>query len=199
MSRGLYFHDQYARVSHIGGVHRYKRHPDDFTQALQQVKIALAAKDDKPTKIDSIALSPTPSQKPKNDVLLRDIQRKLKAPVVPEVLCRELDVLLQRFEDRFKTSSSLKFAPKSDQPPPPPESEQEGTPVADVPVQESPDEDKSKAATSNAPRILLPDSLLIGLHSTWGDLIENAEDNYKVNSKQRSLHITPFFSLIADV
>jgi hypothetical protein len=194
MSRGLYFHDQYARVSHIGGVHRYKRHPDDITQALQQVKIALAAKDDKPTKIESIALSPTPSRKPANDVLLRNIQRKLKAPVVPEVLCRELDALLLRFEEKFKTSSSLKFAPKSDQPPPP-ESEQEATPVTDVPLQEPTDEDKSKAATSNAPRILLPDSLLIGLHSTWGDLIENAEDNYKVNSKQRSWCLTPFFLL----
>ena len=191
MSRGLYFHDQFARVSHIGGIHRYKRHSDDFTQALQQVKIALAAKDDKPVKIESISISPTPSRgkqrqgKPTNDVLLRNIQRKLKAPVVPEVLCRELDVLLQRFEERFKTPLTtplLKVPPKSDQPFPP-ESEQEVAPPAAVPVPEPTDEDKPKASTSNAPRIALPDTLIVGLHSTWTDLIENAEDNYKVNSK----------------
>lgn len=190
MSRGLYFHDQYARVSHIGGIHRYKRHSGDFTQALQQLKIALAAKDDKPTKIEAISLSPTPGGKQypgkTNDALLKNIQRKLKAPIIPEVLCRDLDVLLQRFEDKFKTSSSLKFGPKTDQPPPPPllpptEGEQEATAPIGVPIQEPTDEDKSKIATSNVPKILLPDSLIIGLHSTWSDLIENAEDNYKVN------------------
>ncbi|CAF3758096.1 unnamed protein product [Adineta steineri] len=184
MSRGLYFHDQFGRVSHIGGIHRYKRDSDDFTQALQQVKIALAAKDDKPAKLDSFADSPTPQNKQnlskEADGLLKNIQRKLKAPIVPDVLCRDLDTLLQRFDEKNKislTSSSMKIAPKSDQLLPP-EGEQE---IAEtVSVQESMDDDKSKISPLTPPKIVLPDAVIIGLHSTWGDLIENTEDNYKV-------------------
>ena len=180
MSRGLYFHDQYARVSHIGGIHRYKRDGDDLAEALQQVKIALAAKDDKPVKFDSGLLSPTSSRdkqnqgKPVNDALLKSIQRKLKAPIVPEVLCRDLDVLLQRFEEKLK--ASIKLAAK------PADGEPETTEVV-IPVPEPTDEEKDKVPPPPAiPKINLPDALLIGLNSTWTELAENAEDIYKVNA-----------------
>ncbi|CAF0868614.1 unnamed protein product [Adineta ricciae] len=188
MSRGLYFHDQYIRVSHVGGIHRYKRDANDLTEAFQQVKIALATKDDKPVKFDSSLVSPTPTHgnkhkgKPANEALLKNIQKKLKAPIVPEVLCRDLDVLLQRFEERLKTS--VKLLQTSEPSATAPESEQVVTDTSAVP--ELTDEEKVKAASPTPPpppvlpKIVLPDSLLMALHSNWNDLAENAEDNYKV-------------------
>lgn len=193
MSRGLYFHDQYARVSHVGGIHRYKRDADDLTEAFQQVKIALAAKDDKPVKFDSSLESPTPTHgnkhkgKPANEALLKNIQKKLKAPIVPEVLCRDLDVLLQRFEEKLKMS--MKLLQTSGPPATVPEGEEvmndTSTVPSDVPevtasIPELTDEEKEKAAPV-LPKIVLPDALLMALHSNWNDLSENAEDNYKVN------------------
>ncbi|UJR24563.1 hypothetical protein I4U23_005938 [Adineta vaga] len=194
MSRGLYFHDQYTLISHVGGIHRYKRDADDLTEAFQQVKIALAAKDDKPVKFDSSLGSPTPPRgkqdptKLANNALLKNIQKKLKTPIVPEVLCRDLDVLLQRFEEKLKMAIKLQQKPEESSPTTVPEGEQSVTelPVLPtetaVPVPEPTGEEKEKAEIPPPviPKIVLPDTLLHALHSNWSDLSENAEDTYKV-------------------
>src|ERR1700733_13227741 len=101
MSRGLYFYDQFIRVSHLGGIHRYKRHPEELNQALHHVRVALAAEDNEPIKPETVTpattFNPTPSPikqqvtKQSNEGLLRTIQRKLNAPIVPDVLFKELD------------------------------------------------------------------------------------------------------------
>jgi hypothetical protein len=195
MSRGLYFYDQFTRVSHIGGIHRYKRHPEELNQALHHVRIALAAEDDEPAKTETITpsttINPTPSPvkqqvgKQTNDVLLRTIQKKFQTAVVPDLLFKELDSLFQRYEDKSKTavSSSTPKIPSSI----PSKSarlilgdnEQE---TDDLPIQEANDEDELMAATLNVPKVSLPGSLIIDLHATWADLIADTEYKYKVNS-----------------
>ncbi|CAF0886668.1 unnamed protein product [Rotaria sp. Silwood1] len=192
MSRGLYFYDQFTRVSHVGGIHRYKRHPEELNQALHHVRVALAAEDDQPAKTETASptttINPTPSPikqqlgKQTNDVLLRTIERKLKAPIIPDLLFKDLDTLFQRFDDKSKTAVSSStpklpssIAPKSAQSTLP-DNEQE---LDTMPIQEADDEDELIAATSNAPKISLPGSLIIGLHSTWADLIDNTEYRYK--------------------
>jgi len=192
MSRGLYFYDQSIRISHLGGIHRYKRHPEELNQALHHVRVALAAEDNEPSKSETPATtinstpSPTKQQtiKQTNEGLLRTIQRKLNAPIVPDVLFKELDLVFQRFEDKSKTSLSsstsktpLSIPPKSGQPTVNEDDEQE-TDV--IPIQEAEDEDELIAPTSNIPKVSLPGSLIISLHSTWADLIENTEHKYKV-------------------
>jgi hypothetical protein len=194
MSRGLYFYDQFTRVSHLGGIHRYKRHPEDLNQALHHVRVALAAEDNEPSKIETpgTTANPTPSPvkqstKQTNEGLLRTIQRKLKAPIVPDILFRELDSLFQKFDEKSKTALSSATSkapssvpPRSGQPSILEDAEQE-TDV--VPIQDADDADELVAATTNVPKVSLPASLIIALHSTWGDLIENTEYNYKVKFK----------------
>jgi hypothetical protein len=186
MSRGLYFYDQISGVSHLGGIHRYKRHPEELNQALHHVRVALAAEDNDPGKIETGGttnnLTPSPVKqqqviKETNEGLLRTIQRKLKAPIVPDLLFKELDSLLQRFEDKSKRTISSSIPPKSGQSFVLEDIEQEND---IMPIQEAEDEDELIAATSNLPKISLPGSLIISLHSTWTDLIENTEYRYKV-------------------
>lgn len=197
MSRGLYFYDQYTRVSHLGGIHRYKRHPEDLNQALHHVRVALAAEDNEPSKTETPAttINPTPSPiksnvfKQTNEGLLRTIQRKLNAPIVPDVLFKELDTIFQKFEDKSKTavSSSTPKIPSSI----PPKS---GQPIINedeelietepITIQEAEDEDELIAANTNVPKVSLPASLIIALHSTWTDLIENTEYKYKVKKRK---------------
>lgn len=191
MSRGLYFYDQYAGVSHIGGVHRYKRHPEELNQALHHVRIALASEDDHPAKSETPATTinqtPTPVKqqlgKQTNDVLLTAIQRKLKTPIIPDTLFKDLDSLFIRFDDKAKTavsSSTTKAA--SSLPPKSAESnlgENEQDPDS-MPIQEADDEDELMAIASATPKISLPASLIIRLHSTWNDLVEDTEYKYKV-------------------
>ncbi|CAF3390053.1 unnamed protein product [Rotaria sp. Silwood1] len=95
MSRGLYFYDQFTRVSHVGGIHRYKRHPEELNQALHHVRVALAAEDDQPAKTETASptttINPTPSPikqqlgKQTNDVLLHKssyiMSSKLDSPI----------------------------------------------------------------------------------------------------------------------
>ena len=192
MNRGLYFYEQHARISHLGGIHRYKRDPEELNQALHHVRIALAAEDNEPSKTETPAttINPTPSPikqqvtKQTNEGLIRTIQRKLNAPIVPDVLFKELDSLFQLFEDKSKTAVSSStpkipssIPPKSGQPSLPEGIEQEIDPM---PIQEAEDEDELIAAQANVPKVSLPGPLVMALHSTWGDLIENTEYKYKV-------------------
>jgi hypothetical protein len=198
MSRGLYFYDQVTRVSHVGGIHRYKRHPEELNQALHHVRIALAADDNQPAKTETATPAttfyPTPSPvkqligKHTNDVLLKKIQRKLNAPVIPEVLFKELDLLLQKFDDKSKTSMSSS-TPKTQSSVAPKSAENLVTdvePETDViPIQEANDEDELIATTAIVvPKISLPGSLIIALHATWTDLIENADYKHKVKFEE---------------
>jgi len=186
MSRGLYFYDQITGVSHLGGIHRYKRHPEELNQALHHVRVALAAEDNDPAKTETpgttINLTPSPVKqqviKETNESLLRTIQKKFKAPIVPDLLFKELDSLLQRFEDKSKRTVSSSIPPKSGQSFILDDVEQEND---IMPIQEAEDEDELIAVTSNLPKVSLPGSLIISLHSTWADLIENTEYKYKVN------------------
>ena len=201
MNRGVYFYDQYSRISHLGGIHRYKRYPEELNEALHHVRIALATDDNEPAKTITPAttIHPTPSPvkqqftKQNNENLLRNIQRKLNAPIVPDVLFKELDNLLVKFEDKSKTavSSSTSKIPSSlpptsgllsasdeqQQQQPTTTNEQEIDPM---PIQEAEDEDELVVAQLNAPKVSLPGSLVIALHSTWPDLIANTEYKYKV-------------------
>jgi hypothetical protein len=194
MSRGLYFYDQYTRVSHIGGIHRYKRHPEELNKALHHVRIALTSEDNQPAKSETPAttINQTPSpikqqitKQQTNEGLLRTIQRKFNAPIVPDMIFKELDLLFQTFEEKSKTSESSStpqipssIPPKSGQRIISEDVEQETDPMQ---IQEAEDEDELIAATANIPKVSLPGSLIIALHSTWNDLIQNTEYKYKVN------------------
>jgi hypothetical protein len=192
MSRGLYFYDQFTRVSHLGGIPRYKRHPEELNQALHHVRVVLATEDgDAPKTITpATTINPTPSPvklapKETNEGLLRTIQRKLNAPIVPDALFQELDLLLEPYNDKNRTSSASSSTPKL------PSSiasksrqsnvhEQDQQETDGIHIQEAEDEDELIAPQTNTPKISLPASLIIALHSTWTDLIENTEYKYKV-------------------
>jgi hypothetical protein len=49
-------------------------------------------------------------------------------------------------------------------------------------IQEADDEDELIAAQANTPKVSLPASLIVALHSSWNDLTENAEYKYKVET-----------------
>ena len=205
MSRGFYFYDQFTRISHLGGIHRYKRHPEDLNQALHHVRIALAADDNQPAKSQSITpattFNPTPSpvkqqlSKQGNDYISKAIQRRLKTPIIPDVLFKELDKLLLQYDDKSTTaaSSSTPKIPSSNAPKSAQsaflDNEQEIDPV---PIQEADDEDELITVMSNMPKVSLPAPLIIVLHSTWTDLIENAEYKYSVNLKIIKIHLLIF-------
>ncbi len=191
MSRGLYFYDQYTRVSHLGGLHRHKRDPEELNQALHHVRVALATEDNQPIKPETTTpattINPTPSPvkqqlaKQTTEGLLRTIQRKLNAPLLPEVLFKELDSYFSQYDDRSKTSVSSSTPKIPSSIPPKSALPEEGEQEADViPIQEAEDEDELMAATANAPKVSLPGSLIVALHSTWTDLTANTEYKYKV-------------------
>lgn len=203
MSRGLYFYDQHSRVSHLGGISRYKRYTEELNQALHHVRIALAAEDSEPSKSETPAtiLNPTPSpvkqlvtKQSSNEGLLRTIQRKLNAPLIPDVLFKELDTILQKFDDKSKTAVSSSTTGNIPSAFPPistsDETEQEIDPM---PIQEAEDEDELIAVLRNTPKVSLPGSLVIALHSTWPDLIANTDYNYKV--KRKPSEEKSFFSI----
>lgn len=197
MNRGLYFYDQFTRVSHLGGIARHKRHPEELNQALHHVRIALAAEDSEPAKSETptTIFNPTPSPvkqqvvKTTNENLLRTIQRKLDAPIIPDILFRELDSIIQRFDDKSRTSKSSSTATPKIPSSIPPKSGQtsfieDGEPEDDndnLPIEEVEDEHELIASQSRTPKVSLSAPLIIALHSTWTDLIEDTEYSYRVS------------------
>ena len=200
MNREIYFYDQFTRVSHLGGISRHKRHPEELNQALHHVRIALAAEDNSPANSDTptTLFNPTPSPvkqqvvKQTNESLLKTIQNKFNAPILPDLLFRELDSLIQRFDDKSKTSTtSSTTTPKIPSSIPSKsarttqiddeEEEEEETDV--LPIQEADDEDELIAAQSRTPKVSLPGSLILAFHSTWSDLIEDTEYTYRVRNR----------------
>ena len=184
MSRGLYFYDQYNRVSHLGGIQRFKRHADDLNQALHHVRIAVAADSDQTGKAQPITpamtdvSSPSPTRQQQmlgrqtNDHLLKTIQRKFKSSFVPDLLFKELDKVFQRYDDPSSakgSSTSTSKAPSSHR-------NKSGVghedsqdhDVDQMPVEEVEDEHELMAKNINRPRISLPASLILSLHSNLG-------------------------------
>jgi hypothetical protein len=161
MTSEFYFFDQYSHASRIGGVQRVKRDSKDFDQALDQLKIALSDKNDHSdhTGIDiSVQI-----KKQTNDTSLQTITHELKKTIPPEILTKELDTILQTFDDKSKSTSPRSKSPEDD----------------------TDHKEEFIHETSNLPKISLPSSLILQLHSTWSDLIKNT--NYKYKVKQYSL------------
>jgi len=140
MTSNFYFFDQYSRVSHIGGIHRSKRDLKDLNQALYNVQIALSVDDNDHSFIQ---------------IKKQTKSHKLKKTILPEILTKELDTILQTFDDKSQINSPSSNRSKS------PEEE-----IID--------------SISNLPKVSLPSSLIIQLHSTWLDLIKNTNYKYKV-------------------
>jgi hypothetical protein len=153
MTSDFYFFDQYSHASRIGGVHRCKRDSKDFNQALFHVKIVLSTDDNDHSN------NHTKNQT--DDILLQKISHQLEKPMLPEILTKELDKILQIFNDKSRPTSSASSRSKS-------------------PEQDIQNKEESTNPTSNQPKVSLPDSLIIQLHSTWLDLIKNTDYKYKV-------------------
>lgn len=197
MSKDIYFYDQYKRVSHIGGIQRFKRHPDELNQALHHVRVAQAADSEQAGKLNPVTpattLSSTPppvrqQQVPKNanEVLLRKIQRKFHSNFVPELLFKDLDKFFQRLEDNDLsriTSTTTTTKPASSRLA---KSEHLIEEIREqdenVRVEEVDDEHELIAKALRQPRISLPASLILQLHATWPDLIEDVRYKYPVGT-----------------
>lgn len=209
MNREIYFYDQFTRVSHLGGLSRHKRHSEELNQALHHVRIALAAEDNEPanSSTPTTLFNPTPSPvkqqvvKQTNESLLKTIQRKFNAPLIPDLLFRELDLIIQRFDDKSKTStSSSTTTPKIPSSIPAKsapihhhdEDDDDDDEETDaLPIQEADDEDELIVAQSRTPKVSLPASLILAFHWTWSDLIDEAEYTYRV-----ILSFFSFFSIL---
>jgi hypothetical protein len=167
MIPNFYFFDQFSRASHIGGVCRSKRDLKDLDQALYHVKIASTIDDDHSDQKETITSNPLKKQT--DDVRLPTNPPKLKAPIIPEILTKELDKIFQLFDEKSKPNSASSDQSRSRR-----SSEQ------------SIENEKPLInPTSNLPKISLPSLLIVQLHSTWSDLIQNTQYKYKV--KQRFL------------
>jgi len=160
MTSDFYFFDQNSRVSHIGGIDRSKRNSKDYNQALHQVNVALSMKDDDHSDQSSI---PIKKQKNKQtgDIHLHTTLSQLNKAIISEKLTKELDTILQSFDEKSKQTFPSSSWPK-------------------FPEQEINNEEELINSTSNLPKVSLPGSLIRQLHSTWLDLIENTNYKYQV-------------------
>ena len=196
MSGDLYFYAQYRRVSHVGGIQRFKRHPDDLNQALHSVRLAVAADSElagranPPTPSTAAVASPIPNRpqqlfwKHTNDLLLQKIQQKFQASFVPDLLFKELDRYFQRLDghDSARMTSTATTKASSSRPVKAGQREEsEHDPDESMRVEEIDDEQELIAKAMNRPRISLPASLILQLHSTWPDLIEEVQYKYPVS------------------
>jgi hypothetical protein len=158
MSSELYFFDQHSHASHIGGFYRSKRDFKDFDQAFYHVKVALSLDNDQPDGRggeNNISLS---SIKQTNDISSESTLLTEGKMIVPEILTKELDIVLQKFNDESKVISPL--------------SDQSKSPIED-----------NEEFISNLPKVSLPAQLIIQLHSTWFDLIKNTNYKHKVEEQ----------------
>ena len=199
MSRGMYFYDQYNRVTHLGGIQRFKRHADDLNQALHHVRIAVAADSEQTGKAQPVTpaisdvSSPSPTRQQQqfgrqtNDQLLKTIQRKFKSSFVPDLLFKELDKAFQRYDEPNSakgSSSNTSKAPSSNRNKSGAfHDDSQDQDLEQVPVEEMEDEQELIAKTINRPRISLPASLILRLHSSWADLIEDVHYKYPVRKR----------------
>lgn len=152
MSSDLYFFDQPSRASRINGFHRSKRDSKDFDQALYHVKIASSLDNDHADAGENNRSIPI--RKQTNDTALQ----QFKKTILPQILIKELDSVLNIFNEESKTNS-----PSSSQ-------------------SRSPDNNNEEFInpTSNLPKVSLPAELIVRLHLTWSDLIKNTNYKYRV-------------------
>lgn len=168
MSSEFYFFDQDSRRSHLGGVLRAKKNSKDYHQALQDQKNALSFENDE-------HLDEFPSRPKENNS---------SQIILPEILTKELDSILQTYEQHSNTDSSSSQRSKS------PESDGENGDT---------DEENPNPDLSQLPKVSLPGSLIYQLHSTWSDLIQNTNYQYKVVEKFDSKKIFFFFLKTKDL
>lgn len=195
MTRGLYFYDQYTRVSHLGGIQRYKRHHDELNQALHQHRIAVAADSDQTGNVQpvtpaiTIGQTPSPNKqqlqfaKQTNEHLLKSIQRRFQSSFVPDLLFKELDRFFQRYDDDESGGVSSEATPKvssSNIKKSKMSGDQDKDDEENVIVDEVEDDQDLINRAVNRPKLSLPASLILRLHSSWADLIEDTRYRYPV-------------------
>jgi hypothetical protein len=103
MSSEFYFFDQYSRTSRIGGIERAKRDSTDFNQVLNHVKVALSIEDNHSDQTESQTLFQIKKQT--DDASLQTILRQSLKTMLPEILTKELDTILQTFDEKSKSIS----------------------------------------------------------------------------------------------
>lgn len=197
MSRGMYFYDQYARVSHLGGVQRYKRHHDELNQALHQHRIAVAADNDQAggaqpmTPAMTAGQTPSPNKqqlqfaKQTNEHLLKTIQRKFQSSFVPDLLFKELDRFFQRYDDDDDDSGAVssEATPKvlsSHVKKSKTTGDHDKDAENNFMIEEVDDEHDLINRAVNRPKLSLPASLILRLHSSWADLIGDTRYRFPV-------------------
>ncbi|CAF3407872.1 unnamed protein product [Rotaria socialis] len=171
MTSDFYFFDQFSRASHIRDVCRTKRDSKDLNQALHQVKLALSIMDENIEQSEtsmSISIKKQTNQPIGEAPSVQITPRKLKIPIIPEILIEELDRTMQIFDNKSDMnsliSSTFKFHRSS-------------TICGEQDIDHKNEFINRRKAVSD---ISLPKSLVIQLNSTWSDLIRTAKYEYKV-------------------
>ena len=190
MESNSFFFNPSIQSVHIGGIHRRKRQQEDFNDALYHVKVILSNQDDQSIKSESIKsiVSEKTSKKLSNDSLLARILRQLKYPILPDVLTKDLDRILQKYQRRYQQQIKLQQIYRKSS-------------VIQIESKLSLiNEEENNLSTSNEqikhqdydfideiPRLSLSSSLIVEFNSTWNDLISNANYKYKVNNQKINL------------
>ena len=170
MHSGFYFFSQYSHSSRIGGVDRQKRQADDLQQALYYVKVILPSEDDTPFKAQGTTSNflTKKTNKQSNDSVILAVLRKLKRPVLPEMLTEELDKLLWICQEKLQMQSISPTSSKSI-------IKDDREEIDTSNFEDTDDHDRSVSRPSIMPPVTLPTSLIAELHSTWIDLIRDTE------------------------
>ncbi|CAF1685148.1 unnamed protein product [Rotaria magnacalcarata] len=171
MTSDFYFFDQFSRASHTRDVCRTKRDSKDLNQALHQVKLALSIMDENIEQSEtsmSISIKKQTNQTIGGSPSVQTTLRKLKIPIIPEILIEELDRTMQIFDNKSDIhsliSSTFKFHRSS-------------TICGEQDIDHKNEFINRRKAVSD---ISLPKSLVIQLNSTWSDLIQTSKYEYKV-------------------
>jgi hypothetical protein len=177
MHSAFYFFSQCSHSSRIGGVDRQKRQADDLQQALYYVKVILPAEDDTPSKAQgTTSHSPTKqTNKQSDDNVILAVLRKLKRPVLPEMLTEELDKLLWTCQEKLQMQSMSPTPSK-------PIVKNNREEIDPSIIEDAIDDDLSVTRAPIVPPVTLPTSLIAELHSTWIDLIQDTEYKSQVRT-----------------
>ncbi|CAF3567379.1 unnamed protein product [Rotaria sp. Silwood1] len=171
MTSEFYFFDQYSHASHIGGIYRSKRDSKELNQALYHAKIALSIADENSDKTETDISTTLKKQtnQTTSDTILQTMIRKSKTPIIPEILIDELDRNIQIFDNKSTRTTSLSSIPSK--------SRQTSIIASEQHINH---EDELINSTTNLPKVSLPSLLIAQLNSTWSDLIQNTEYEYKM-------------------
>ena len=180
MHSAFYFFSQFSHSSRIGGVDRQKRQVDDLQQALYYVKVILPGEDDTSAKAQGTTSKSLPKRtnKQSDDSVILAVLRKLKRPVLPEMLTEELDKLLWICQEKLQMQS---MSPTPSKPRAKENREEIDTPT----IEDANDDDLPVTRAPIVPPVTLPSSLIAELHSTWIDLIQDTEYKSQVRTDVR--------------